>query len=157
MYGKRRLLMSTALSRLLLAFAALPFAFSAMAEIYKWVDESGRVNYGDKPGGESSSLQIDADRLASENDSAAREEKRRRLLESMQEDRLEKEQLRARKKAEREREHRMCIQYKDRMRQFERASTLYSLDTDGNRIYMSNEERDRTTRDLQSKINKHCH
>jgi cell division protein FtsN len=148
------------IARLLLFIVALLTAYTAMAEVYKWVDDQGRVSYGDRPQDESPSQRIevdDAPTVAPAGDSMSREEKRRRLLETMQEERYDKQQRRAEEKAERERDHRRCIQYKDRMRQFERASRLYSLDREGNRVYMSSEERDRSTQDLQASINKYCH
>jgi len=147
-------------ARLLLLIVALPVSFPAMAEIYKWVDDQGRVNYSDRSDGGSSSLQVEVDDSPSTSpaiDSLSREEKRRRLLETMQEDRYEKENRRAKEKAERKRDHRMCIQYKDRMRLYEQVGRLYKLDNDGNRNYMSNEERDGSVRDLQARINKYCH
>lgn len=152
--------MYTVSARVILVIAALQVAFPASAEIYKWVDGQGRVHYGDRPEGESSTQQIEVDEAPSappSSDSMSREEKRRRLLETMQEDRDEKAERRAQKKAERERDHRNCIQYRDRKRQLESASRLYSLDRDGNRVFISNEERDRTMRDLQARINKYCH
>jgi hypothetical protein len=43
------------------------------------------------------------------------------------------------------------------MRLYEQVGRLYKLDNDGNRNYMSNEERDGSVRDLQARINKYCH
>jgi Domain of unknown function (DUF4124) len=152
--------MYTVFLRLLLALAALATACPATAQIYKWVDENGHVYYGDRPEADSTSLQIPVDddtAVAPANDVLTREEKRRRLLESMQEDRYEKSERRAKEKAERERERRLCNQYRDRQRLYESAGRLYNLDRDGNRIYMSIDERDKSTRELQRNINKHCH
>jgi hypothetical protein len=146
--------------RMLLFVVALLAVFPAMAEIYKWVDDQGRVNYADRAEGDSPALRIEADEspsTAPASESMSREEKRRRLLETMQEERYEKQERRAKEKADREREHRKCIVYKDRMRQIERASRMYSLDRNGNRIYMSDEERDKSTRALQASIDKYCH
>lgn len=147
-------------ARCLLTAIALLATFSASAGIYKWVDDEGRVHYGDRPASDAPTLQIEVDEAPSTapaSDALSREEKRRRLLETMQEEREEKAERRADIKAERERDHARCIQYKDRMRRFERASRLYSLDRDGNRVYMSSEQRDKSTRELQAKIRKYCH
>lgn len=148
------------IARSLLGLVVLLIALPASAEVYKWVDDQGRVHYGDQPMDETSTLQIEIDEIptnAPASDSLSREEKRRRLLESMQEERFEKKERRAKKKAERERDHRKCILYKDKMRRFENAGRLYSLDRDGNRVYMSSEEREKSTRDLQARIKKYCH
>jgi hypothetical protein len=158
--SQRNLVMYMVYARLLLYTAALLAVFPANAEIYKWVDDQGRVNYGDRAEADSSTLRIDIDAppsAAPAGDSMSREEKRRRLLETMQEDRYEKKERRAQENADRARNHRRCIVYKDRMRQIEHAGRVYSLDKDGNRIYMSDEERDKSTRELQASINKYCH
>jgi hypothetical protein len=148
------------IARLLLFIVALPAAYPSIAEIYKWVDEQGRVSYGDRSNGASSVLQIeveDSHTSTPTSDSLSREEKRRRLLDAMQEDRYEKENRRAEEKARFERNHRICVQNRDRMRQIEHAGVLYTLDSDGNRVYMSSEEREGSMRALQASIRKYCH
>jgi hypothetical protein len=42
------------------------------------------------------------------------------------------------------------------MRHYERASALYKLDDNGNRVYMSEADRARATKDLRAKISKYC-
>lgn len=152
--------MNTVVARYSLAAVALLAAFVTSAGVYKWEDDQGRVHYGDLPAGDVSTQEIEIDEAPSAapaSDSMDREEKRRRLLEAMQEERYEKEANRAAEKAERERDHRKCIRYRDRMRQYESAGRMYTLDRDGNRVYMSTQERDRAMQDLRASISKYCH
>ena len=86
----------------------------------------------------------------------SREEKRERLLDAMAEDRVEKQEKLEKQKAIKEQNRRKCNAYRDRMRHYERASALYKLDDDGNRVYMSEADRARATKDLRAKISKYC-
>jgi hypothetical protein len=42
------------------------------------------------------------------------------------------------------------------MRHYERASALYKLDKNGNRVYMSENDRAQATKNLRANINKYC-
>ncbi len=66
-------------------------SLSTVAEVYKWVDEDGRIHYGDKPGNQSSKvINIKENRAASQVD-IQRESRRQRLLEVMAEERQNKQ------------------------------------------------------------------
>jgi len=133
---------------------------AANAGVYKWVDENGKVHYGDQPKASQPTVEMNVDDTTPapsfSDDDLSREEKRERLLQSMEEDRLEKQEKRDRQKAENERSRQKCNQYRDRMRHYERANSLYKLDKDGNRVYMSDSERASATKSLNAKINKYC-
>ena len=130
------------------------------AGVYKWVDDEGKVHYGDRPTEPSVEMNIDhsapVSSYGSSNDSMSREEKRERLLQSMEEDRLEKKEQREKQQALKQQNRKKCNRYRDKMRQYERASAIYRLDKDGNRVYMSDANRAGATKDLQKKIKKYC-
>jgi hypothetical protein len=139
----------------------LTSAFSAHAGVYKWVDENGKVHYGDQPKATQPAVEIDIDDTAVTvpafgGDDLSRDEKRERLLEAMKEDRVEKQEMLEKQKAIREQNRRKCNSYRDRMRHYERASGLYKLDDNGNRVYMSEADRARAMKDLRTKIKKYC-
>ncbi len=133
---------------------------TAYAGVYKWVDENGKVHYGDSPQASQPTVEMNVEVATPEpsfsEDLLSREEKRERLLQSMEEDRLEKQEKRDKQKAENEKNRQKCNQYRDRMRHYERANALYKLDRDGNRVYMSDGERASATKSLRAKINKYC-
>lgn len=133
---------------------------AAHAGVYKWVDENGKVHYGDSPQASQPSVEMRIDETAPapsfSDDVLSREEKRERLLQSMEEDRLEKQEKRDKQKAENEKNRQKCNRYRDRMRHYERANALYKLDKDGNRVYISDGERARATKNLQANIKKYC-
>ena len=135
-------------------------SISAHAGVYKWVDENGKIHYGDSPQISQPTVEMNVDDTAPapsfSDDEMSREEKRERLLQSMEEDRLEKQEKRDRQKAEKEKNRRKCNRYRDRMRHYERANALYKLDRDGNRIYIPDSDRVRATKSLRAKIKKYC-
>ena len=136
----------------------IPFAVDA--SVYKWVDENGKVHYGDRPQAEQPAVEVTIDEAPAarsySDDGMSRAEKRERLLQSMQEDRIEKQEQRDKLKAEKQKNRQKCNRYRDRMRHYQRASAMYNLDKDGNRVYISDAQRARATKNLQARINKYC-
>ena len=135
--------------------------FSLNAGVYKWVDDNGKVHYGDQPQSSQPSVEMDIDVTSPApgvpgEDRLTREEKRERLLQSMEEDRLEKQEQREKQKALRAQNKQKCNRYRDRMRHYQRANALYKLDQDGNRVYISASDRTKATKNLQAQINKYC-
>ena len=133
---------------------------AAHAGVYKWVDENGKVHYGDSPQVSQPAVEMNVDVTTPEpsfsEDVLSREDKRERLLQSMEEDRLEKQEKRDIQKAENKKNRQKCNRFRDRMRHYDRASAIYKLDRDGNRVYMSDSDRDRATKSLRAKIKKYC-
>ena len=146
--------------KILLTLLFLIATHTAHAGVYKWVDENGKVHYGDQPKAAQPAVEMDIDDTAvtvpAFGGDMSREEKRERLLDAMAEDRVEKQEKLEQQKAIKEQNRRKCNAYRDRMRHYERASALYKLDDDGNRVYMSETDRARATKDLRAKINKYC-
>jgi len=128
----------------------------ANAEIYKWIDDQGRVNYSDKEISNAESLDLDTTKKGHINTGASREEKRRILLDAIQEDKDRELKEQKKSRNQKKRQERGCILAKDRLKRFERASYLYDLDKDGNKVIASKEERSVRTSRLRKDINKNC-
>ena len=133
------------------------------AEIYKWVDEDGNVHFGDRAGhGEAVELTIkgEEDKKTSYEDSGgkgfAREEKRQRILDAMNEDREEREKLKEDERIQQKNKKIQCAQLRDKMRRLKTATGLYNLDENGNRIFLSNKDRGKSEGNLKKVIDKHC-
>lgn len=127
------------------------------AEIYKWVDDKGNVHYGDKP--TSKGEQIDVTEAAAKTGNRpdeAREERRRRLLDAMDEDRAEKKKEQDKLNKQKANLRARCAVAKDRLRNYERAGSLYNLDKDGNRVTLSKEKREKATGQLRANISRYC-
>lgn len=133
---------------------------TSFAEIYKWVDEHGKVHYGDAPAGQSSTqiniAQPDAEKSLPNSDAVNRDERRRRLAEAMEEDRLQKQEQKQKAREQKETLNKKCVYARDTLKQYEAAGNLYDLDKDGNRIFMSEEEKQSTIDNLRAQIKQHC-
>ncbi|MGH6636671.1 MAG: DUF4124 domain-containing protein [Gammaproteobacteria bacterium] len=101
--------------------------------VYKWVDEHGKVHYGDRPLPGAQTVRLrDVPEVTPM--PGEREEKRKRLLQVLEEQRQEKrEAVEAQKKLKQERE-RNCNLARDRLRNYEQAGYIYEIDQKGNRV-----------------------
>jgi hypothetical protein len=144
------------MNRILLLLTCVFISSSALAEIYKWVDDHGRTHYGDRPAGEADSLQVDVSKKGHMDSDTDRAEKRQRLLDAMQEDRFRKQQAADKQREQQQHAQRQCNHAKDRLKQYERAGYLYRLDKDGQRVVTSSEEREKVTERLRNEIRKNC-
>ena len=127
------------------------------AEIYKWVDENGKTHYGDKPPDK------DAENIklksAPKTDPAqnSRQEKQRRLLQLLEDDRKAAKQKKADEKAEKLARMEKCAEARKDLQQVQNASFLYkkSEDPRNPKVY-SEEERRQITLGLENDIKKWC-
>jgi hypothetical protein len=129
----------------MLSQSGLPVADAA---VYRWMDEQGRVQYGDRPPLDKNTDEIKIRSTpASRNDATnrppsdlERKQLRQKMLDNYQEEREEKRQ--ARKKREREAAQRKmrCVEAKDRLRDYEDSTALYDLQPDGTRVFLTKEQ-----------------
>jgi len=141
---------------IVIIFALLSNPATLYAEIYKWVDEQGKVHYGDKPISNSTEMDINISKQGHIKINDSREQKRQKLLESYADDQEREDKEKEKLKKKKKKHERNCVLSIDRLKQYERASSLYNLDKEGKRVTVSKEERQRKTNDLRKKINKYC-
>lgn len=136
---------------------AVVFASGAWAGgVYKWVDEHGRVHYGDRPGGPGARELRVPESAPPDADEASRLERRRHLLRAIEEEREQKRAEAARRKAEKERRARNCAVARDRLRSYRNAGYLYDLDREGRRRVLSDTERARAIADAERAVAYWC-
>ena len=145
------------LMKTLLITSLLFFSAVANADIYKWTDKNGNVHYGDKPTTSSEQLNISEEKSTSSTSSdETREERRQRITDAMTDDRMERDKKKAEAKKKKADKNRLCVQSKDRLKNYKKASRLYNLDKEGNRNTLSDESRKKATSDLEKEIRKNC-
>ena len=144
------------MQEILLLLACLCLSSNASAEIYKWVDDQGRTHYGDRPADEADSLQVDISKKGHIDSDVDRAEKRQRLLNAMQEDRLRKQQQADQQREQQQYAKRQCALARDRLKQYENVGYLYRLDENGNRVVIPTEKREQLTEKLRDDIRKNC-
>jgi len=139
-------------------FMILMFLYSitGYAEIYKWIDEQGKVHYGDKAVEDSKEIDVNISNRGHLKVNESREKKRRKLLKAFDDDRQRENKEKAKKKKKKKKLKRNCAISKDRLRVYERAGSLYDIDKNGNKVVLSNKEREKTLTELRKSINKHC-
>jgi hypothetical protein len=143
---------------LLAALVLTLVATVAAAEVYKWVDEDGKVHYGDRrpsAGGDARALDLPP-APSKDADHAERSLQRRRLLDAFEAERDERRQAEAEAAAARREHDERCALVKRDLARFERANVVYSHDQSGARIYMSDEERHEAAASARAWVEKHC-
>ena len=130
-------------------------AIPARAEIHRCTAADGSVTFSDAPCGEETTT-FRPTRKPPPAAEAARNEKRDKLLRAFEEERrLEREQA-AEAEAQRAERARKCAQARDDLRILTEAGSLYNLDEDGSRVYLSDEERVQAIRDTRAAVKHWC-
>ncbi len=126
---------------------------AAMAQVYKWVDEKGRVQYGDKPppGAKASAVKPPAEPQGTprppENFAGQEADFQRRQIEK----REQEEKLAREEKLRQQR----CDQAKDRRALYERVSRISRFEK-GERVYLSDEQRAAEVERLNAAVAQYC-
>ncbi len=132
--------------------------------IYKWTDDDGNVHYGERPPAKGATEvrirnrggveKMDAPaNPATQPDPKAQRDK---MIQALEGDRLARQEKKQ-KQAKKVKKHKMqCARAKDKLRRYQRASSLYKLDTDGNRVTLPQSVKQQATERLQDEIKKWC-
>jgi hypothetical protein len=128
------------------------------AEVYKWVDEQGRVHFSDRPD-EAASTEITIKEQQPPQSSEGQDDRKsrmQRMLDVYAEERAEKKEAQQKQQAEEKKRKQYCIRAKDRYNTHLRARGIYDLGDDGERRYLSEEERASHIKQLKSEIARWC-
>ena len=126
-----------------IAFAALLAASTAHPQVYRWVDEQGKVHYGERPPSGAKASPVE-DRLAAPPGApapkaapdASQQER------DFQRSRMEREQTEAREQKAAEKAKQQCERERSRLAQLRNVRRIQSgVDEKGNLRYMSDAER----------------
>ncbi|MEW8052372.1 MAG: DUF4124 domain-containing protein [Candidatus Thiodiazotropha sp.] len=151
-------IMWTRMFALSLLLVLLMAAFQLQAEVYKWVDEQGRVHFSDRPvTGESTEIKIrDQEGSQPSTGEDDRQLKMQRMLDVYAEERAEKKEAKQKQLAERKKRKQNCVRAKDRYNSHLRATGIYNLGNDGERRYLSDQARARHIKQLKAEISRWC-
>lgn len=143
----------------LMAVLTLILAAShAGAEVYKWVDEDGKVHYGDRrPGPDADARRLELEPAPSRDaDQYERSLRERRLLEAFEAERAERDQAAAQAAAAEQERSEKCARVARDLAGYERAGIVFTRDESGARIYLSDEEREQASAGARAWFDKHC-
>lgn len=133
------------------------------AEVYKWTDEQGRVHFSDTPQTEDSAgYQVQAPASTGNASSqgpdtdAERRARQRKLSDSLEADRYEKEQAEAkRKEQEAMREHNCKLARRD-LNATQRTNRIFDYDQQGNKVYYDEVQRQKFIAERRAAVSKWC-
>jgi hypothetical protein len=133
-------------------------ASPVQAGVYKWIDENGRVHYGDKPTSNiADEVKIKDQHGAGQSDQpASRHEMQQRFLRAREEERNEKKRARAEAKRKHAEATRKCEQAKKEYDKYRYAGSIYVKGKGGEREYLSFKERETYEKSLAAKVKKWC-
>jgi hypothetical protein len=128
------------------------------AEVYKWVDDQGRVHFSDRPAdAQSTAIKIkQGEAPAAPLGVEDKQMKMQRMLDVYAEERAQRQEAMQKQKKERQQRKKNCALAKDRYNSHLRASGIYNLGSDGKRQYLSDEERSSHMKRLKADINRWC-
>ena len=142
---------------ILLLLTPLFYLDTAYAEVYKWIDDDGKVIYGDKP------ATNDAEKIkiknAPEKDHQYQERhnKQQKLLNIIQEERNEKISLKKQEKENKAQQQAECSDAIKKLKAMKDSSFLYSeTDDPNNPIFLSDEERNHEESKYEEYIKNNC-
>lgn len=142
---------------ILLLLTPLFYLDTAYAEIYKWIDDDGKVIYGDKP------ATNDAEKIkiknAPEKDHQYQERhnKQQKLLDIIQEERNEKISLKKQEKENKAQQQAECSDAIKKLKAMKDSSFLYrETDDPNNPIFLSDEERNHEESKYEEYIKNNC-
>jgi type IV secretory pathway VirB10-like protein len=127
------------------------------AGVYRWVDEQGGVHYGDRPPSEKESTHIDIEPAPTPApEDSERRAKSQRLLEALESERNRDKQKAAQAKEEKARRDRNCQRARRQAALYQRANAMFRRGPDGERIYLSDEEREQALAQTRSLVDHWC-
>ena len=148
------------MNRYLKAFVLMLFAsLQLQAAVYQWTDEKGRVHFSDRPvDEEATEKNIRTSPRNSSNRSIQedRKQKRQRMLDVYQQERVEKREAAAKDKQAREERKRRCINARGEYENYRRAGSIYDLDEKGNRTFWDKGQREGYIASLKAKVAEYC-
>ena len=126
-------------------------------EIFKWVDEHGRVHFGDKPADDASQkIEVKKGEENTLSTNQQRTKKRDKLLKAYEEERRIKKENEAKEKQNKAKRQYKCAQEKDSLKTMKHGGSFYDLDKDGNRVFIDETEVKKRIMNMENNIEKYC-
>jgi len=164
------------MNRLLVMLLAIAFAGTASAQLYKWVDKNGRVQYGDTPPGDASKItrlkapaggavpapaapEAKSDAAAKDKDKDKDKDKAltpEQAFKKRQQDRQEAEQKAEKERAEADQKRAGCENAQAGLRQLQSGQRLSTVNSAGERVYIEDDERARQVQRAQKSVADWC-
>lgn len=130
---------------------------SAIAEVYKWIDEDGKVVYGDKPKSDNAAEIKIKKKPKPDKNTQERVQKQQKLLKVMQEEREEKIALKKEEQEKKKQQQKKCAEVQEKLTEIKNASFLYEeTDDPDNPKIISDEKRKSTEQEHENFLKENC-
>ena len=125
-------------------------------EVFRWVDDSGQVHFGDRPPARGAEQFTVPSSPPAEGSGGARLERTQRLLDAFAAERAERREERAEKAARKAAREQRCAQARRSRASFENASRVVRYDDAGNRIVLEGEAYEAAHRRVVEGVERWC-
>lgn len=145
----------------ILTLSGLLTVSGIQAEVYRWVDEQGKVHFSDRPHrGGAQKLEIEEQKRSSVGKDqgeldAERKIQQERLLDAYREERESRQQERRKAEAAERQRSTNCAYARNRLQRYGN-SRLYQPLEDGGRRYLDNDERQREMDRVKASVQRWC-
>jgi hypothetical protein len=147
-------------------YRALIVALAVMAgtacagDIYRWTDDNGQVHYGSRPGGADAREVVVKEHGSSAASGKANEaqrlERRRRLLESYERERVLKRTQQKREQEKREKLARVCKDLQEDWSWLNHPGPIYTQADGGKRNYLDEAARQEQKAEVRKQMDRYC-
>ena len=146
------------MTKFMLSVLFIMLSNTTFAEIYQWVDENGKTQFGDKPPQAGDFKTIDnipappRNEVVADQDATAIKQRTQKLLDAIDAERQAKQTKKLEEPTAKQKE---CQRAKDYERKIHRGG-IYTLDKSGNRVYLSEADRPKEIARINQLIKQHC-
>lgn len=139
---------------LLFAFVITPLN----AGIYKWTDSDGNVHFGDQPVNtdEATELHIQTNSKTGFTNSSGNSKEREYLLKKISEEKEADAEQRKKNIAKDKERRKLCDRYRSRLQSHNQSNRTFTMSPEGERTYLSDEQRDDRKKQLSKGVAKYC-
>jgi lysyl-tRNA synthetase class II len=129
---------------------------ASAAEVYKWEDDQGQVHYGRKPPDDGATAIEIKPHHESDQATLKRIEKNEKLLRVYEEERqISKQEAMEARKEEEERRN-QCTRAKKALDNLDYGGRLYRLNENGEKVFLSEEDRNKERQAIRKQMKKVC-
>jgi hypothetical protein len=138
--------------------AALAFSAAAAAQQYKWVDETGKVRYGDTPPPGVKTIRLKAPPAAAAKDPASKDQALtpEAAFRQRQQERREREEKVAKERAAADAKRQNCEGAQANLRQLQSGQRIATMNAAGERAFLDDDQRARQTERAQKAVSESC-
>lgn len=128
------------------------------AGIYKWTDSNGNVHFGDRPANmdTATEVQIQTNKNTGVTNSSGNTKEREYLLKKIEEEKTAEAEKRKAQAAKDKKRQARCDAYRSRFQRHIQSHRSYTMSPDGERTYLTAEQREQRKKKLGDGVAKYC-